>query len=131
MNKLLSIAGFFILAACSENVKDFASVKVGMTSREVLEYAGEPDKRQDIGVADLWVYEQADRTVVFRKDTVYDIITSADARMDSVKSTLDEIGDKIENKAERAGEQIKDQAEKAGDKLDSLGKRIKNRTDTI
>lgn len=98
-----------------------------MSSQEVLNYAGEPDKKQDIGVADLWVYESADRTVVFRKDTVYDIITSANARIDSVKTTLDKIGDKIETQAEKAGATIKTQAEKAGEKIDSLGRKIKNR----
>lgn len=117
MNKLTILLLAFILAACSDNSKDFSSVKVGMTNLEVLKYAGEPDKKKDIGVADLWVYEKADRTVVFRKDTVYDIITSANARIDSVKTTLDNIGDKIE-----------DEAEKAVDKIDSLGRRIKNTT---
>lgn len=117
MNKLTIILFVFILAACSDNTKDFSSVKVGMTNQEVLQYAGEPDKKQDIGVAELWVYEKADRTVVFRRDTVYDIITSANARIDSVKTTLDNLGDKIE-----------DQADKAVDKIDSLGRRIKNTT---
>lgn len=128
MYKLFSVVFLFFLAACSENPKDFASVKVGMTSKEVLQYAGEPDKKQDIGVADLWVYENSDRTVVFRKDTVYDIITSANARIDSVKTTLDKIGDKIEVQAEKAGEKIKTQTEKAGDKIDSLGRNIKKKT---
>ena len=93
-----------------------------MTSLEVLKFAGEPDKKQDIGVADLWVYEKADRTVVFRQDTVYDIITSANARIDSVKMTLENVGDKIEN-----------QAEKAVDKIDSLGNRLnkKLRVDSL
>jgi outer membrane protein assembly factor BamE (lipoprotein component of BamABCDE complex) len=128
MYKLLSIVFLFILTACSEKAKDFASVKVGMSSQEVLQYAGEPDKRQDIGVADLWVYESADRTVVFRKDTVYNIITSANVRIDSVKTTLDKIGDKIEVQAEKAGATIKTQAEKAGEKIDSLGRKIKKNT---
>lgn len=88
-----------------------------MSGQQVLLHAGEPDQKQDIGVADLWIYERADRTVVFRQDTVYDIITSADARIDSIKMTLDNLGDKIEN-----------QAEKAVDKLDSLGNRLKEKT---
>lgn len=117
MNKLIIILFVFILAACSDSAKDLSSVKVGMTNQEVLQYAGEPDKKQDIGVAELWVYEKADRTVVFRRDTVYDIITSANARIDSVKTTLDNLGDKIE-----------DQADKAVDKIDSLGRKIKRTT---
>lgn len=104
-----------MLASCSDGSKNFSSVEVGMTSQEVLKYAGEPDQRRDVGIADLWVYHEVDRTVVFRKDTVYDIITSADARIDSIKTTLDDIGDKIEK-----------QAEKAVDKLDSVGGRLTN-----
>ena len=115
MKKILFVLLGFILVSCSENSKDFSSVEIGMTSQEVLKYAGEPDQKQDVGLADLWVYEKADRTVVFRKDTVYDIITSADARIDSIKATLDNIGDNIEK-----------QAEKAGDKLDSVSRRLKN-----
>jgi hypothetical protein len=114
MKKLAAIMFSFVLMACSENPKDFSSVEVGMSSKQVLQYAGEPDKKQNLGVADLWVYEKADRTVVLRNDTVYDIITSADARMDSIKSTLDKIGDTIEK-----------QAEKAGNKLDSVGRTLK------
>jgi len=128
MYKLLSAVFLFILASCSNNVKDFASVKVGMSGKEVLQYAGEPDNKQDIGVADLWVYKNADRTVVFRNDTVYDIITSASARIDSVETSLNEFGDKIEIQAEKAGAEIKTQAEKAGDKIDSLGRNIKKST---
>lgn len=105
----------FLLLSCSENSKNFSSVEIGMTSEEVLKYAGQPDQKQDVGIADLWIYKEADRTVVFRKDTVYDIITSADARIDSIKTKLDDIGDKIEK-----------HAEKAGSKLDSVSRRIKN-----
>lgn len=117
--KVLLVLLSFIMASCSENVKDLSSVKTGMTSQEVLKHAGEPDQKQDVGIADLWIYEKADRTVVFRKDTVYDIITSADARFDSIKTTLDNIGDKIEK-----------QADKAGDRLDSVSRRLRrNLTD--
>jgi len=114
MKKILFVLLSSLIASCSESSKDFSSVETGMSSQEVLEHAGEPDQKQDVGIADLWVYKKADRTVVFRKDTVYDIITSADARVDSIKTTLDNIGDKVEK-----------QAEKVGDKLDSVGRRLK------
>lgn len=104
------------LAACAGNSKDFSSVKTGMSSQQVLLHAGEPDQKHDIGVADLWIYEKVDRTVVFRQDTVYDIITSSNARIDSIEMTLDHLGDKIEN-----------QAEKAVDKIDSLGNKLKKK----
>ena len=115
MKIILFVLLGLMLTSCSENAKNFSSVEIGMNSQEVLKYAGEPDQKQNVGIANLWVYKKADRTVVFRKDTVYDIITSADARIDSIKTTLDDIGDKIEK-----------QAEKAGDKLDSVGRRLKN-----
>ena len=114
MKQLLATLCFCSLIACTEKVKEFSSVKEGMPSTQVLQYAGEPDRRQDLGVAKLWVYEKADRTVVLRNDTVFDIITSADARLDSIKTTLDNVGDKIEK-----------QAEKAGNKLDSLGRTLR------
>ena len=114
MKKLLLTLCAFAFIACTKNLKDFSTVKAGMTSQQVLQITGEPDKRQNLGVASLWVYEKADRTVVFRNDTVFDIITSADARVDSIKTTLDNIGDKIE-----------EQAEKAGNKLDSVGQTLK------
>lgn len=120
--KKLIVACSVALIACSGNVKELSSVEVGMSSKQVLQYAGEPDKRQNLGVANLWVYEKADRTVVLRNDTVFDIITSADARIDSIKATLDSIGDTIEK-----------QAEKAGNKLDSVSRTLKRRlrNDTV
>jgi len=118
MNKILFALIVLTILGCSQRPKDFSSVKVGMTGQEVLLHAGEPDRKNDIGIADLWIYERADRTVVFREDTVYDIITSADARIDSVKTTLDNLGDKIEN-----------QAEKAVDRLDSARRNLRNPAD--
>jgi hypothetical protein len=85
-----------------------------MTSQEVLQVAGEPSKKRDIALANLWIYEKSDRTVIFRKDTVFDIITSANARVDTIERSLDKIGDKI-----------KTQAKKAGKKIDSLSRILK------
>lgn len=115
MKLIFLAATVLLLASCSEKSKDFSSVRVGMTSEEVLQHAGEPTKKRDIAVANLWVYENANRTVVFRKDTVYDIITSADARLDSIEGSLDNLGDKIEN-----------QAEKAGHRIDSVSRSLRN-----
>lgn len=115
MRLLFLVAAVLLLAFCSESSKDFSSVRIGMTTQEVLQNAGEPTKKRDIVVANLWIYENANRTVVFRKDTVYDIITSADARIDSIERSLDNLGDKIEN-----------QAEKAGRRIDSVSRSLKN-----
>lgn len=116
-----------ILAGCSEHSKNLSKVKIGMSSREVVQNAGEPDKKQSIGVADLWTYTTADRTVVLRHDTVYSIITSANARVDSIKSSLGTFGDKVETGAEKAAAAIKKEAGKAGDKIDSLVDKRDNR----
>ena len=128
--KLLLGCILIMLAGCSQHPKDFSSVKIGMSSGEVLQNAGEPDKKQSIGVADLWTYTTADRTVVLRRDTVYDIITSANARVDSIKSSLETIGNKVETGAEKAAAAIKEEAGKAGNKIDSLvDKRNKKKED--
>lgn len=119
MNRLLGSILIF-LAGCSQQPKDFSSVKIGMSSREVLQNAGEPDKKQSIGVADLWTYTNADRTVVLRRDTVYDIITSANARVDSIKSSLETIGEQVETGAEKAGAAVIKEAAKVDEKIDSL-----------
>ncbi len=112
--KWIALAGL-LLAGCSENSKNFSSVAVGMSAAEVLEIVGEPDRKRDVGIVNLWVYTTADRTVVMRRDTVYDVITSASARIDSIETSLDNLGDRIEN-----------QAEKAGEKLDSLSRSIRS-----
>ena len=83
MKQLIFAALIFLLAACTSEPKEFPGVFIGMTSQEVLEKAGPPSAKRNIGLADLWVYKEADRTVVFREDTVYDIIISAEARIDS------------------------------------------------
>lgn len=118
--KLLLGCILLILAGCSPQPKSFSSVKIGMSSREVVQSVGEPDKKQSIGVADLWTYTSADRTLVLRRDTVYDVITSANARVDSIKTTLGVIGNKVETEAEKAAKAIKKGADKAGTKIDSL-----------
>lgn len=111
---LLAIALLF--STCSQKQKKLADIKTGMTKNEVIASIGQPEKKNDIGVAELWVYPAVDRTVVFRQDTVYDIITSAEARADSIEATLKE-----------AGRDIKQGLKKAGDKLDSVGGRIEGK----
>src|SRR5690349_11523782 len=104
------------LTSCSNDQKNLSSVKAGMNAEQVILHAGEPDKKNNIGIAELWIYKQEDRTVVFRKDTVFEIITSADARVDSIKNSLDHLGDNMEI-----------QAEKGAEKLKNLGQRIRNK----
>lgn len=105
-----------MFSSCAEEQKNFADIKTGMTKEQVVQRAGEPDKKNDILISELWVYKSADRTVVFRKDTVYDIITSANARIDSIEATLKE-----------AGRDVKERLKSAGDTIDSASLKIKNK----
>ncbi len=105
-----------LFTACAEKQKDFAGITTGMTKEEVINKVGEPSKKNNILLADLWVYENADRTIVFRKDTVYDIITSADARVDSISEVLKETGKDVKNKLKTTG-----------DTIDSATLRIRNK----
>ncbi|HEY1023604.1 MAG TPA: hypothetical protein VGE26_00460 [Sphingobacteriaceae bacterium] len=102
-----------LLASCGGTPKDFSTVSQGMTQQEVIRQVGEPALRKDIEVAILWTYPQHDRTVVFRADTVYDIMTSREAREDSIKASLQHLG-----------RDIKKGAKKIGSKLDSAGERL-------
>ena len=104
------------LASCTQKQKDFANVTRGLSKHEVTTMVGEPDKKSDLLMAELWTYTAADRTVVFRADTVYDIITSANARMDSIENTLQE-----------TGQDIKEKLNNTADSIDSSSLKIKNK----
>lgn len=111
---------FFILAAlvllnsCSNDTKQLSGVKKGMAKETVLANAGEPTSRNNLEVADLWVYEDADRTVVFREDTVFNVITTANARIDSIEMSLKD-----------AGVNIKHSILNAKDSIDSVATKVK------
>lgn len=113
---LLILLSAFLFTACTEKQKEFANISTGMTKEEVLSKVGEPTKKNDILLAELWVYENAARTIVFRKDTVYDIITSSKARVDSIEASLKETGN-----------DIKEKLKSTGDTIDSASLRIKNK----
>jgi outer membrane protein assembly factor BamE (lipoprotein component of BamABCDE complex) len=110
----LMIAVLF-LASCSQQKKEFKNVSVGMTQEEVTLNAGEPSTKKNVGPVALWVYLEADRTVVFRNDTVFNVITSANARVDSIEMGLKNAGKDLKK-------DLKKEAGKAVDKIDSLGK---------
>ncbi len=115
-NYLIAVLILAMFSSCAEKQKNFANIKTGMTKEQVLQLAGEPSKKNDILVSDLWVYNDADRTVVFRNDTVYDIITSANARIDSIEATLKE-----------TGREVKEKLKSTGDTIDSASLKIKNK----
>ena len=113
MQKMFWLLAIVIIGGCADKVKEFSAVKKGMSKQEVIAAVGEPSKKNDILVAELWEYTDADRTIVLRNDTVFDVMTSADARIDSIKANLKE-----------TGQDIKEKLKVAGEKLDSLGNRI-------
>lgn len=151
---LISCVLTFLLS-CSNTPKELKGVKTGMTKEQVLTFAGEPTSRNNLEIADLWVYEDADRTIVFRNDTVFNIITTANARIDSIKSSLknagysaeenlstvkdsikknllkakDSINENLKNARvplKHAGLNIKKQFNSAADSIDSVAKKLKN-----
>src|SRR5690349_15461319 len=104
-----TLISFFILAiiaACSRTPKDLAGVTPGMPKEEVVHAAGEHSKKNNIEVDELWTYTAQDRTVVFRADTVYDIITSANARTDSIRSSIGRAEDKLKSGTRKLGEKV-------------------------
>lgn len=104
-----TLLSFFIaalIAGCTSAPKDFSGVRSGMTKEQVVQAAGEPAKKNNIEVAELWTYPAQDRTVVFRADTVYDIITSAEARTDSIRSTIGKAEEKLKSGSKSLGKKI-------------------------
>lgn len=117
MKKLFILLAVPVLASCSNQPKDFSNVTTGMSKEEVARAVGEPARKNDIQVAELWTYPTQDRTVVFRADTVYDIITSAEARADSIKGTLGTVGEKVESGAKKLGGKVDSTFEKLDNQL--------------
>ena len=112
-----------ILSSCSRPAKDLATVEIGMTKTEVTQIVGEPKKKNVINKTEIWDYPDSDRTIVFRMDTVYSIMTSARARLDSISIWMDstntkvkkgfgKIGDKLENAGEKIQEKVKKDSSK-------------------
>ncbi len=113
---LIIILCIVLLNSCTEKQQEFSSVKKGMTKEQVITQVGEPTSKRDILVAEVWKYDAADRTVVFRNGTVYDIVTTTEARVDSIEATLKD-----------AGKGLKEKLQQTGDTIDSAGRRLKDR----
>ncbi|HEY1009024.1 MAG: hypothetical protein ACO1NS_10110 [Daejeonella sp.] len=105
-----------ILSSCADKQKEFSSITKGMTKEEVIQKVGEPTTKRDILVAEIWKYDLADRTIVFRNGEVYDIMTSTEARVDSIESSLKE-----------TGRDVKEKLRQTGDTLDSASRRLKEK----
>lgn len=105
------------LLSCREAPKDFSSVSIGMTKDEVTATVGQPAKKNELAVIDVWVYPDADRSVIFRKDTVYNIVTSSEARIDSIETSLERTGDKIGSSLDRLGDSLEKTGQQIKDKF--------------
>lgn len=117
MKKIIgALMAVLTISACAEKEKSFNGVSTGMTKEEVVGQVGEPNKKNDLAFAELWTYDNADRTIVFRSDTVYDILTSTEARIDSIEADLKETGSSLREKIDNTV-----------DSLDSGSLRIKNK----
>lgn len=108
-----------IFSSCSRPQKDLATVEIGMTKAEVTEIVGEPKKKNVINKTEIWDYPDSNRTIVFRMDTVYSIMTSARARLDSISIWMDSTNTKVKKGFGKIGDKL----ENAGDKIQDKVKR--------
>src|SRR6476661_3743939 len=129
MIRILYIFILLTLVSCTRSGQDFGAVKQGMTKNEVIAAAGQPSKKSNIGIAELWTYSANDRTVVFRKDTVYQIMTSAEARTDSLKVDVKEAGSKIKDKLNNFGDTLSKVGDSTKKKLRNFGDSTKKKLD--
>ena len=120
MKALLIFLTLIVFISCNEQQKEFANIEKGMNKSEVEAIAGEPTKKTNVGLAELWTYDSADRTIVFRKDTVFNIITSSEARIDSLQNKVEDAGQKIQEGAKETGKDITEGTKKISDKADTL-----------
>jgi hypothetical protein len=112
----ISLSSALLLSACADASKDLTNVSRGMKKQEVIHAIGEPSRKNDIEIAELWVYPDYNKTLVFRSDTVYDIVTSSTIKTDSIKNSLKEVG-----------KDIKKGVNKVGGELDTVGKKLRGK----
>ena len=107
-----------LFTACADNSKELTNVSQGMNKQEVVQAIGEPSRKNNLEIAELWVYPEYDKTLIFRADTVYDIVNSLTVKLDSIKSSFKDLG-----------QGIKKEAKKVGRKLDTVGKKLEGKFD--
>mgnify|MGYP003575914625 CR=1 FL=1 len=107
-----------ILSSCSRPSKDLATVEIGMTKEQVTGIVGEPVKKNVINNTEIWDYPDSNRTVVFRMDTVYSIMTSARARLDSINIWMDSTNSKVKEGFNNIGDKIGNTVDKIEDRAD-------------
>ena len=123
MKAILIVFTAILFLSCNKQQKEFADIKKGMQKSQVETIAGEPTKKTNVGFVEMWTYDAADRTIIFRSDTVFNIITSSEARLDSIQNQLKEAGQKIEDGAKETGQDINEATKKIKNKADTLRER--------
>ena len=113
-----------IAGSCTRPSKDLAAVEIGMSKTEVSAAIGEPKTKNVVNNTEIWDYTDSGRTVVFRRDTVYSVMTSPRARLDSMKEWVDSADNKTKKVFGKVGEKL----EKAGDKLKDAAGNVRART---
>jgi len=106
-----------VFVACNRPSRDLATVEIGMTKTEVINIVGEPPKKEVVNKTEVWDYPDSARTVVFRADTVYAIMTSPKARLDSMSKWLDSTNQKVKKGFGKVGDKLDNAADKIKDKL--------------
>lgn len=120
---IFSFFSLLILSSCARPNKDLATVEIGMTKTEVAGIVGEPNKKNIVNNTEIWDYPDSNRTIVFRMDTVYSIMTTAKARLDSINIWMDSTNNKAKKGFSKVGEQL----EKVGNKLEEAGKNVEDK----
>ena len=113
----LSLIALIAFSSCNRPAKDLGSVRIGMTKAQVKAIVGEPEKKDVINETELWNFTDSSRTVVFRSDTVYAIMTSPKARIDSLAAWVGKTDQKVKKGFGNIGEKIENAADKVKDKL--------------
>ena len=71
MKKILLLSIITIFLSCSKTA-NFDKLKVGMTSKEVIDLVGEPMEKTDFFGAEMWIYKVGDsgHMVTISSDTI-------------------------------------------------------------
>jgi outer membrane protein assembly factor BamE (lipoprotein component of BamABCDE complex) len=128
--KIFFFAGLLavIISSCTQPSKDLATVEIGMSKSEVSGSIGEPKTKNVVNNTEVWDYADSGRTVVFRKDTVYSIMTSPKARLDSMKVWVDSADNKSKKVLGKLGEKLNNAGNKLENAAGKAGVRLKRDT---
>ena len=114
----LYLSAAVLLSACTDNAKDLTSVSQGMTKSQVVQAIGEPSRKNNLELAELWTYKDYNKTLIFRSDTVYDIITASTINTDSIENSFKDVAEDIKQGVKKIGRELDTVGEKLEDGLD-------------